>query len=112
MSTLAWRVDELASSRGWSARELADAAGLDEKTVRNVLSGRSTRVDLDTIARLADALEVEPGALWRTESDRAEAWERAAGVAGQATPEEVAAVVAGDWSEMTDPALERAARSV
>jgi len=52
MATIAWRVAELAEQRGWGARQLAKAAGLDEKTVRNILAGRATRVDLETIARL------------------------------------------------------------
>src|SRR3984893_19208916 len=60
-----WRVDELVERRGWSARELAERAGLDVKTVRAIMTGRATRVDLETIGRLADALGVSPGDLWR-----------------------------------------------
>ncbi|MGH9118055.1 MAG: helix-turn-helix domain-containing protein [Acidimicrobiales bacterium] len=109
--TITWRVDELAARRGWGARSLAEVAGLDPKTVRNILAGRATRVDLDTIARLAAALEVTPGALWRTTPDRRAAWEAAVGAAGPASESELAEALAGTWSERTDPGLERADRS-
>ena len=111
MATIAWRVDELAARRGWGSRELAREAGLDEKTVRGILTGRASRVDLRTIARLAEALGVTPGALWRTDLNRRAAWRKTAGAAGRGTPAELTEVLAGAWSEVTDPALERATRS-
>ena len=74
MATITWRVGELAARRGWGAGRLAEAAGLDQKTVRNIVAGRATRVDLETIARLSQALEVGPGALWHVEPDPARAW--------------------------------------
>lgn len=111
VSTIIWRVEELADQRGWGAQELAEAAGLDQKTVRNILAGRATRVDLNTIARLSRALGVGPGSLWDLGDDPARAWERTAGSAGQARPGELDYVLAGGWSEQTDPAFERALRS-
>jgi DNA-binding Xre family transcriptional regulator len=111
MPTITWRVEELAAQRGWGARRLAEAAGLDQKTVRNILAGRATRVDLNTIARLSRALEVSPGSLWDMEPDSAGAWERTAGAAGEAGPGELDEVLAGTWPEQADPALERALRS-
>jgi DNA-binding Xre family transcriptional regulator len=108
VQTLTWRVDELARRQGWSAAHLAEEAGLDPKTVRNILAGRATRVDLDTIARLAEALGVGPGALWRVVPDRADAWRRTAGAAGAGRSDELGHVLAGTWSD--DPALERATR--
>jgi DNA-binding Xre family transcriptional regulator len=111
MTTIAWRVGQLAEQRGWSVRRLADAAGLDEKTVRNIIAGRATRVDLDTIARLASTLEVTPGALWATEPDPRDAWLGAAGIAGQAQPGELDEVLAGGQPEIFNAALERATRS-
>jgi DNA-binding Xre family transcriptional regulator len=111
MATITWRVGELAARRGWGARRLAEASGLDQKTVRNILAGRATRVDLDTIARLSRALDVGPGALWDVQPDPADAWQRTAGAAGTAGPQELAEALAGTWNEHTDPALERAARS-
>lgn len=100
----------MAAQRGWSTRRLADAAGLDEKTVRNIIAGRATRVDLDTIARLSSTLEVTPGALWTSEPDPRDAWLAAAGAAGQAQPEELVALIARDRPETFDSALERATR--
>jgi DNA-binding Xre family transcriptional regulator len=111
MARIAWRVEELAAQRGLGARQLAEAAGLDQKTVRNILSGRATRVDLNTIAGLSRALGVGPGSLWDVGADPARAWERTAGAAGEARPGELDDVLAGDWSERTDPALERALQS-
>jgi DNA-binding Xre family transcriptional regulator len=108
---IAWRVEELTAQRGWGARQLAEEAGLDQKTVRNILAGRATRVDLNTIARLSQALGVGPGALWDLGTSPASAWERTAGAAGEASPGELDEVLAGDWSDHTDPALERALRS-
>lgn len=111
MPTIAWRVEELAAQRGWGARRLAEETGLDQKTVRNILAGRATRVDLNTIAQLSRALGVGPGSLWDLGADPARAWERTAGSAGEARPGELDDVLAGNWSEQTDSALERALRS-
>lgn len=107
-----WRVDELAERKGWNARRLAEKAGVDIKTARNILTGRATRVDLETIGRLADALGVEPGSLWRRAGDMSvkDRWATLAGVAGKATKEEMASILGGDWDESTDPGLERATR--
>src|SRR6267154_121639 len=95
MATIAWRVAELAEQRGWGARQLAKAAGLDEKTVRNILAGRATRVDLETIARLSATLEVTPGALWKSRPDPAQAWVSTAGSAGESQPGELDEILAG-----------------
>ncbi len=111
MAQIAWRVEKLAARRGWGTRRLAEEAGLDQKTARNILAGRATRVDLNTIARLSRALEVGPGALWDIGPDPLTAWERTAGSAGEAAPGEFDEVLAGDTGERTDPALERAVRS-
>lgn len=111
MPTIAWRVEELATQRGWGARQLAEEAGLDQKTVRNILAGRATRVDLNTIERLSRALGVGPGSLWDLGADPARAWERTAGSAGEARSGELEEVLAGSWSEQTDSGLERALRS-
>jgi DNA-binding Xre family transcriptional regulator len=109
-----WRVDELAERKGWGARRLAEKAGVDIKTARNILTGRATRVDLETIGRLADALGVEPGSLWRRSGGKSgkDRWAALAGVAGKATKEEIDSVLRGDWDETTDPGLERAARDL
>jgi len=111
MITLTWRVAELAAQRGWGTRQLAEAAGLDEKTVRNILAGRATRVDLETIARLSSTLKVTPGALWLSRPDPADAWASTAGSAGQAGPGELGQILTDSRSEYLDSGLERALRS-
>ncbi len=111
MATITWRVDELATQRGLNARQLAEAAGLDQKTVRNILAGRASRVDLETIAQLARVLKVGPGALWRVEPEPVEAWQKTAGSGGRARADELNEVVAGKWPQYSDSALERATRS-
>ena len=109
-----WRVDELAERKGWNARRLAEKAGVDIKTARNIVTGRATRVDLDTIGRIADALGVEPGQLWRRSgSPRNDRWAATAGAAGVASKEEIDSVLRGDdWDIDTDPGLERATRDL
>lgn len=109
MSSLAWRVGELAEQRGFNTRRLAKAAGLDEKTVRNIIAGRATRVDLDTVARLSSTLGVAPGALWTSRPDPTEAWMATAGAAGQAQAGELDDLLAGRAAS-SDSALERATR--
>jgi DNA-binding Xre family transcriptional regulator len=109
--TLTWRVAEIAARKGWTARRLAEAAKLDYKTVRNILARRATRVDVDTIARLSEALDVAPGALWDVHPDAAEPWQRTAGAAGAGSQAELDQALAGRPSEVSDPALERATRS-
>lgn len=111
MLTITWRVAELAARRGWGARQLAKAAGLDKKTVRNIIAGRATRVDLATIARLSATLEVTPGALWMSRPDPAQTWESTAGAAGRARPGEFDEVLADHHSTYSDPGLERAVRA-
>jgi DNA-binding Xre family transcriptional regulator len=109
---LKWRVGELAARKGWGARQLAERAGVDEKTARNIMTGKATRVDLDTIARLSAALGVWPGPLWTDPHFTPDqlSWEETAGAAGPARPGELDAVLGGAWEEATDPALERASR--
>lgn len=107
-----WRVDELAERKGWGARQLAQRAGVDVKTARNILTGKATRVDLETIGRLARALDVPPGELWagghgKTAADRFAA---VAGRAGRASEEEMAWVLGRGPDPYPDPALERATR--
>jgi DNA-binding Xre family transcriptional regulator len=107
-----WRVDELVERRGWSARELAERAGLDVKTVRAIMTGRATRVDLETIGRLADALGVSPGDLWRqsTRLGLADRWKAIAGSGGRATTEEMDWVLGRTGDEFPESGLERATR--
>jgi DNA-binding Xre family transcriptional regulator len=109
-----WRVDELAERKGWNARRLAEKAGVDVKTARNILTGHATRVDLETIGRLSDALGVEPGSLWRRSAGPSQKnrWAGLAGAAGNAKKEEMDRILRGDSDESTDPGLERATRDL
>jgi DNA-binding Xre family transcriptional regulator len=111
---VAWRVDELVERKGWNARRLAEEAGVDIKTARNILTGKATRVDLETIGRIAEALGVEPGPLWRrTHGPARDRWAATAGAAGIATKEEIDRILSGeDWGIDTDPGLERATRDL
>ena len=112
---IAWRVDELAERRGWRARELADRASLDVKTVRNILTGRATRVDLRTIIRLAQALGVEPGELWRSPSShgsRSRLRDLPSVRGGQATKAEMNWIFGDAPDEFPNSALERATRDL
>lgn len=111
MSQITWRVEELAARHGWGVRQLAEETGLDQKTVRNIFAGRATRVDLNTIARLSQALGVGPGSLWDLDPDSTGAWERTAGAAGEANSSELEEILAGTWPEHLDPGMERALRS-
>ena len=109
-----WRVDELVERKGWSARQLAERAGLDVKTVRAIVTGRATRVDLETIGRLADALGVAPGDLWRqsTPLRLANRWDAVAGSGGRATKGEMDWVLGRTRDEFPESGLERATRSM
>ncbi len=91
---------------------MAERAGLDEKTARNIMAGKATRVDLETVARLCVALGVWAGPLWAESEVEPcpRVWEKTAGVAGPARPGELDGVLGGAWDEATDPALERANR--
>lgn len=54
-------IHRLKDAKGWSQERLANAAGIDPKTLSGVLAGKSFRGD--TLIRIADALGVEPGVL-------------------------------------------------
>ncbi len=105
--TVSWRVDELADAKGLNARTLAARAGLAEKTVRNILKRRASRVDLATIDGLCKALDVAPGDLW-SETDAGDPWGDTKGTAGTLTADEVEAILAGAKGPDVDPALSRA----
>jgi transcriptional regulator with XRE-family HTH domain len=51
-------LSEMLIERGLSQRALSRMASLDETAVKQILSGRSRSPRLDTVARLADALDI------------------------------------------------------
>lgn len=63
MSPVYLRVRELRESRGLTQAALAAAARVRIATVSEIENARTTRVDLEVLDRLADALGVEPGEL-------------------------------------------------
>ena len=61
--TLVIRVKELRKAKGWSQAELARRASIRPSTLVDMEKGRSARIELDALERLADALGVDPGFL-------------------------------------------------
>jgi len=59
---LAANVRALAEGKGVSLNKLADLAGISRPTMHFLLTARSS-VGIDTIAKLADALDVHPAVL-------------------------------------------------
>jgi DNA-binding Xre family transcriptional regulator len=54
-------VGELARSQGLTITALAKRAGVAYNTAHALYTARATRIDLETLDRIAVALEVEPG---------------------------------------------------
>jgi len=58
------RVGEIARDRGITKiTELAERAGLAYNTAHALYTGRTTRIDYDTLDRLCETLDVQPGDL-------------------------------------------------
>jgi DNA-binding Xre family transcriptional regulator len=58
-----WQVQKLAEARGFNMHSLALEAKLSYNTVRPIWQNQARRADLDTIGKLSEVLQVEPGAL-------------------------------------------------
>jgi len=56
--TLSEKVKALRLDRGWTQRHLADASGVDERTVRRIESGTKA-ASLDTLQALAEAFKID-----------------------------------------------------
>ncbi|HSH78337.1 MAG TPA: helix-turn-helix transcriptional regulator, partial [Herpetosiphonaceae bacterium] len=52
---------ELAKHQGLTIKALAARAGVAYNTAHSLYTSRATRIDLDTLDRICDALRVEPG---------------------------------------------------
>lgn len=59
---MAAKVNALLSARGWSGRELARRAGMPPASMTRKLAGL-TAIDVDDLAAIAAALEVQPSEL-------------------------------------------------
>ncbi len=55
------RIGELAKDQGLTIKALAARAGVAYNTAHSLYTSRATRIDLDTLDRICDALRVEPG---------------------------------------------------
>ncbi len=53
------RVSDLLKDKGMSVRELVDRTGMSYNTALALSRNASTRIDLDTLARVCDALDVD-----------------------------------------------------
>lgn len=63
MSPIRIRLRELRTERELTQQALAELAGVRQATVSEIESG-TTRIELEVLERLADALGVEPGELF------------------------------------------------
>ncbi|HEY0734101.1 MAG TPA: helix-turn-helix transcriptional regulator [Herpetosiphonaceae bacterium] len=55
------QIGELARERGLTIKALAERAGVAYNTAHALYTSRATRIDLDTLDRMCDALQVKPG---------------------------------------------------
>lgn len=66
-----WNVRPVAEARGIrTATELAERVGVNINTANALMSGRSTRVDRETLTKLCAALDCEPGDLLVRDDER------------------------------------------
>ena len=63
MTPIRLRVKELRRARGWSQAQLSERAGVRQATIAEIELEKTSRVEFDTLERLAEALEVDPGYL-------------------------------------------------
>jgi len=76
MSPLAVHLKEAREAKGLSQLELADRAKTRQGTISLLESGKTRRVDLDLLERIAKALGVSPAALIVVEAPPKAAGER------------------------------------
>lgn len=58
-----YRLREIAQPERWNAKKLAEATGLAYNTVYGIWANKTTRADLEALARLARVLGIQPGQL-------------------------------------------------
>ncbi len=59
------RIQELRLARGWSIQALADYANKDRRDVSRIEKGQVNSITLQTLCKIAEALEVPPAELLR-----------------------------------------------
>lgn len=65
MTPLVLNLKSHRQSAGFTQVELAKAIGVRQATISDLETGKSRRVELDVLERLADVLGVEPAALFQ-----------------------------------------------
>jgi putative transcriptional regulator len=63
MMTLTLNLKEYRERKGLSQEELATAVGIRRATISDLETGKSRRIELDTLEKLARVLGVKPAAL-------------------------------------------------
>lgn len=66
------RLSRILGERRMSVRELQRRTGLAYVTVYNLYSGKSGRVDFDTLDKICRALEIQPGDILEYAAEPAE----------------------------------------
>lgn len=67
--TVRLKVPEILDNRGISTADFAQRAGITYNQALAIRRGVYTRIDLSTIARICEALNVEPGELFEFKKD-------------------------------------------
>ena len=62
--TIRLKVSDLMEKKGVSTAQLVERTGMAYNTALGLRRGVATRIDLDVIARVCEALEVQPGELF------------------------------------------------
>jgi DNA-binding Xre family transcriptional regulator len=63
MSSIRWRLREIAEPERWNPNKLAETTGLAYHTVWAIWHNKAKRADLATLATLATVLKIAPGNL-------------------------------------------------
>lgn len=68
--SVTFRLASVLEAASLSQRELARRSGVSLVTINAIANNRTTRVDLETLDKLCEVLEVEPGELLERETPR------------------------------------------
>ena len=68
--TVRFRLDGVLKEKGISQSKLARQSRVSLVTINGIANNRTTRVDLETLDKLCNALGVEPGDLFEREGKR------------------------------------------
>lgn len=62
------RLKNILKERGMTAAELAKKSGVNARTIRDFANGHYTRIGLDILGKLCQALDCKPGDLLENEN--------------------------------------------